>query len=163
MRQAVLGTATTRADREDYRPASRAGIARDAHASSSVACADFPGRQAVFLTAADQDAAEGIREELAVAASGPGARNGVSQFLRTHCDVRDSRARGDASHEYATTGLPRGQASCPRTRVCTIAVSRSYTCASTDRPGLHSMVATAPAGVVSLANRVSLQPAHQRL
>jgi hypothetical protein len=30
-------------------------------------------------------------------------------------------------------------------------------------PGLHSMVATAPAGVVSLANRVSLQPAHQRL
>jgi len=25
------------------------------------------------------------------------------------------------------------------------------------------MVATAPAGVVSLANRVSLQPAHQRL
>jgi hypothetical protein len=43
------------------------------------------------------------------------------------------------------------------------AVLRSYTCASTDRPGLHSMVATAPAGVVSLANRVSLQPAHQRL
>jgi hypothetical protein len=81
-RQAVLGTATTRAGREGYRPASRAGIARDAQAGSSVACADFPGRQAVFLTAADQDAAEGIREELAAAAADPGARNGVSQFLR---------------------------------------------------------------------------------
>jgi len=49
-----LGTAVTRAGREGYRPASSAGIARDAHAGSSVACADFPGRQAVFLTAADQ-------------------------------------------------------------------------------------------------------------
>jgi hypothetical protein len=82
-----FGTAITRADREGYRPASSAGIARDAHAGSSVACADFPGRQAVFLTAADQDAAEGIREELAAAAAGPGARNGVSQFLRALTDV----------------------------------------------------------------------------
>jgi hypothetical protein len=82
-----LGTAITRAGREGYWPASSAGIARDAHASSSVACADFPGGQAVFLTAADQDAAEGIREELATAAARPGARNGVSQFLRAHCDV----------------------------------------------------------------------------
>jgi len=37
-----LGTAITRAGREGYWPASSAGIARDAHASSSVACADFP-------------------------------------------------------------------------------------------------------------------------
>ena len=81
-----MGTAITRAGREGYWPASSAGIARDAHASN-VARADFPGRQAVFLTAADQDAAEGIREELAAAAAGPGARNGVSQFLRAHCDV----------------------------------------------------------------------------
>jgi hypothetical protein len=79
-----LGTAITRLGREGYRPASSAGIARGAHASSSVAWADFAGRQAVFLTAADQDAAEGIREELAAA---PGARNGVSQFLRALSDV----------------------------------------------------------------------------
>jgi hypothetical protein len=79
---------------------------------------------------------------------------------------RDGRARGDASHEYATTGLPRGQAPGPPAPAPAYVRSRSlrsYTCASTDRPGLHSMVATAPAGVVSLANRVSLQPAHQRL
>ena len=82
-----MGTAITRAGREGYRPASRAGMARDAHASSSVACADFPDRRAVFLTAADQDAAEGIREELAAAAAGPGAWNGVSQFLRAVSDV----------------------------------------------------------------------------
>ena len=37
---------------------------------------------------------------------------------------RDRGARGDASYEYATTGLPRGRAPCPRTRVCTIAVSK---------------------------------------
>ena len=82
-----MGTAITRVGREGYRPASNAGIARGAHASSSVAWADFAGRQAVFLTAADQDAAEGIREELAAAAAGPGARNGVSQFLRALSDV----------------------------------------------------------------------------
>jgi len=107
-----LGTAVTRAGREGYRPASSAGIARDAHAGS-VACADFPGRQAVFLTAADQDAAEGIREELAAAAADLGARNGVSQFLRRSVMSRDRGARGDGSHEYAATGLPRGQAPGP--------------------------------------------------
>ena len=68
--------------------ASNAGIARDAHARQQRCLrADFAGRQAVFLTAADQDAAEGIREELAAAAAGPGARNGVSQFLRALSDV----------------------------------------------------------------------------
>jgi hypothetical protein len=34
-------------------------MARDAHAGSGVACADFRGRRAVFLTAADQDASGG--------------------------------------------------------------------------------------------------------
>jgi hypothetical protein len=51
-----LGTTITRTGREGYRPASSAGIARDAHADSSVAFAYFRGRRAVFLTAADQDA-----------------------------------------------------------------------------------------------------------
>ncbi|HEX3309641.1 MAG TPA: hypothetical protein VHS32_25610, partial [Streptosporangiaceae bacterium] len=54
-----LGTAITRTGCEGYRPASSAGIARDTHAGSSVACADFRGRRAVFLTAADQDASGG--------------------------------------------------------------------------------------------------------
>jgi hypothetical protein len=82
-----LGTAITRTGREGYRPASSAGIARDAHADSSVAFAYFRGRRAVFLTAADQDAQRrGIRDELAAAAAGPAARNGVSHFFRAIVD-----------------------------------------------------------------------------
>jgi hypothetical protein len=41
----------------------------------------------MFLTAADQDASGGIREELAAAAAGPGGRNGVGHFFRAIADV----------------------------------------------------------------------------
>lgn len=58
-----------------------------AAASGGVACADFPSRRAVFLTAADQDASRGMREELAVAAADRGAGNGVSHFFRPIADV----------------------------------------------------------------------------
>src|SRR5947207_5795853 len=86
----------------------------------------------------------------------------VSFFAPT-ATSRDRRARGGASHEYATTGLPRGRPPVPAP-----AYVRSRSQGHTPAPPRIAlvcipMVATGPAGVVSLANRVSLQPAHQRL
>ena len=81
----------------------------------------------MFLTAADQDAAEGIREELAAAAAGPGARNGVSQFLRALSDVPGepgSRRRQPRVRDHRSPARAGPRAPCPRTRVCTIAVSK---------------------------------------
>jgi hypothetical protein len=60
-----------------------AGVARAAHAGSTVGYACFPGREAVFRTATDEDASRVIREELATAVASAGAGNGVSQFVRT--------------------------------------------------------------------------------
>ena len=77
-----------------------------------------------------------------------------------HAGDEDSPATG-AVADAVTGRTPRRQTPCPAPAYVR---SRSQGYASApprDRPGLHSMVASAPAGVVSLANRVSVQPAHQ--
>jgi len=85
----ALGAAITGFGREGYRSTPIAGIARDAHAGSTVAYAYLPGREAMFHTAADQDASGIVREELAAAVASAGARNGASHFFRTIADVLD--------------------------------------------------------------------------
>ena len=77
-----------------------------------------------------------------------------------HAGDEDSPAIG-AVADAVTGRTPRRQTPCPAPAYVR---SRSQGYASApprDRPGLHSMVASAPAGVVSLANRVSVQPARQ--
>ena len=117
------GTAITRSGREGCRSTSRAGIARDAHAGSSVAYACFPGRQAVFLTAAGQDASGGvIREELAA----------------VHPHRRDHAVPAHACGPARACGRcvqPRHRGRAPGTVAIRLApVSRSCTCASTGSP-----------------------------
>ena len=63
------GAAATWFGREGYRCTPVTVIARDVHAGSTVAYAYFPGREAVFRTAAEADASGIIREELAAAAA----------------------------------------------------------------------------------------------
>lgn len=64
-RQAILDAAITRFGRDGYRATSVADIARDAGVGGTVAYAYFPGKEALFLAAADEDAAGVIGEGLA--------------------------------------------------------------------------------------------------
>ena len=94
-----------------------------AHVGSSVAYACFPGRQAVFLTAAGQDASGGvIREELAAA----------------HPHRRDHAVPAHACGPARAWGRwvqPRHRGRAPGTVAIRLApVSRSCTCASTGSP-----------------------------
>jgi len=66
-RRAVLDAAIVRFGRDGYRAASVADIARDAGVGGTVAYAYFPGKEALFLAAADEDAAAVIDEGLAAA------------------------------------------------------------------------------------------------
>jgi AcrR family transcriptional regulator len=63
-RQAILGAAITRFGRDGYRSTSVADIARDAGVGATVAYAYFPGKEALFLAAVDEDAAAVISEGL---------------------------------------------------------------------------------------------------
>ena len=84
-----LGAPIIRFGREGHRFTSSAGIARDAHAGSTVAYAYFPSGEAAFLTAADQDVSRVSCEELAGAVAGAGARTGASHFFRVIADAPD--------------------------------------------------------------------------
>ena len=64
-RQAILDAAITRFGREGFRATSVADIARDAGVGGTVAYAYFPGKEALFLAAVDEDAAGVIGEGLA--------------------------------------------------------------------------------------------------
>ena len=64
-RQAILGAAVARFGRDGYRATSVADIARDAGVGGTVAYAYFPGKEALFLAALDEDAAAVINEGLA--------------------------------------------------------------------------------------------------
>ena len=70
-RRAVLDAAITRFGREGYRATSVADIARDAGVGGTVAYAYFPNKEALFIAAADEDAAAIITEGLAAAVSEP--------------------------------------------------------------------------------------------
>ena len=61
-RKAILDAAVARFGRDGYRRTSLADIARDARASGTAAYAYFPGKEALFLAAVDEDAA-GVIEE----------------------------------------------------------------------------------------------------
>jgi AcrR family transcriptional regulator len=56
-RRAILGAAIARFGREGFRATSVADIARDAGVSGTAAYAYFPGKEALFLAAIDEDAA----------------------------------------------------------------------------------------------------------
>jgi AcrR family transcriptional regulator len=62
--RAVLEAAIARFGREGYRATSVADIARDAGVGGTVAYAYFPGKEALFLAAVDEDAAAVINEAL---------------------------------------------------------------------------------------------------
>src|SRR5688500_666405 len=64
-RDAVLRAAVERFGREGYRATSVADIARDAGIGGTVAYAYFPGKEALFFAAVDEDAAGVIGEGLA--------------------------------------------------------------------------------------------------
>src|SRR5947209_3985822 len=61
-RQAILDAAIARFGRDGYRATSVADIARDAGVGGTVAYAYFPGKEALFLAAVDEDAASLIGE-----------------------------------------------------------------------------------------------------
>lgn len=61
-RQALLAAAVERFGRDGYRATSVADIARDAGLGGTVAYAYFPGKEALFLAAVDEDAAAVIEE-----------------------------------------------------------------------------------------------------
>ena len=63
-RQAILEAAIVRFGRDGYRGTSLADIARDAGVGGTVAYAYFPGKEALFLAAVDEDAAAVIDEGL---------------------------------------------------------------------------------------------------
>jgi AcrR family transcriptional regulator len=63
-RRAILDAAIDRFGRDGYRATSVADIARDAAVGGTVAYAYFPGKEALFLAAVDEDAARVIGEGL---------------------------------------------------------------------------------------------------
>lgn len=63
-RRAILDAAIARFGREGFRATSVADIARDAGVSGTAAYAYFPGKEALFLAALDEDAAGVIEEGL---------------------------------------------------------------------------------------------------
>jgi AcrR family transcriptional regulator len=64
-RQGILAAAIVRFGRDGFRATSVADIARDAGVGGTVAYAYFPGKEALFLAAVDEDAAGVIEEGLA--------------------------------------------------------------------------------------------------
>ena len=64
-RQAILDAAIERFGRDGFRATSVADIARDAGIGGTVAYAYFPGKEALFFAAVDEDAAGVIGEGLA--------------------------------------------------------------------------------------------------
>lgn len=64
-RQAILEAAIGRFGRDGFRATSVADIARDAGVGGTVAYAYFPGKEALFLAAVDEDAAGVISEGMA--------------------------------------------------------------------------------------------------
>jgi AcrR family transcriptional regulator len=69
-RAAILDAAIARFGRDGYRATAVADIARDAHVGGTVAYAYFPGKDALFLAAVDEDAAAVINEGLSSVIAG---------------------------------------------------------------------------------------------
>jgi AcrR family transcriptional regulator len=71
-RQAILQAAIARFGRDGYRATSVADIARDAGVGGTAAYAYFPGKEALFLAAIDEDAAGVIEEGVTSLHAEPG-------------------------------------------------------------------------------------------
>ncbi|MHB8681758.1 MAG: TetR/AcrR family transcriptional regulator [Acidimicrobiales bacterium] len=69
-RQAILAAAAARFGRDGFRSTSVADIAREAGVGGTVAYAYFPGKEALFLAAVDEDAAAVIAEGLSAVLEG---------------------------------------------------------------------------------------------
>jgi AcrR family transcriptional regulator len=78
-RREILDAAIVRFGRDGYRATSVADIARDAAVGGTVPYAYFPNKEALFLAAADEDAAGVINEAL----SGVFARSGLPNWKET--------------------------------------------------------------------------------
>jgi AcrR family transcriptional regulator len=74
-RRAILDAAIARFGREGYRATSVADIARDASVGGTVTYAYFPSKEALFLAAVDEDAADMIGEGLSQAVDMLGQRD----------------------------------------------------------------------------------------
>lgn len=70
-RSTILAAAIERFGRDGFRATSVADIARDAGVGPTAVYAYFPGKEALFLAAVDEDAAAVIEEGLAVVGGGP--------------------------------------------------------------------------------------------
>jgi AcrR family transcriptional regulator len=72
-REAILRAAIDRFGRDGYRSTSVADVARDASVSGTLAYAYFPNKEALFLSAVDEDAAAVINEGLSTILDDPDA------------------------------------------------------------------------------------------
>src|SRR6476661_2715151 len=70
-RAAILAAAIARFGRDGYRATSVADIARDASVGGTVAYAYFPNKEALFLSAVDEDAAAVIEGGLSIVLGDP--------------------------------------------------------------------------------------------
>src|SRR6185437_8204787 len=105
-----LAAAATRFGREGYRSTPVTGLARDAQAGRTAAYACFPGREAVFRTAAEAEASGVIREELAAAAAPrwrPGPIRYSSPARLTRYSARTAGPLGHTSQSASATACPR--------------------------------------------------------
>ncbi|HET6952731.1 MAG TPA: TetR/AcrR family transcriptional regulator [Acidimicrobiales bacterium] len=82
-RREILAAAIVRFGRDGYRPTSVADIARDAAVGGTVPYTYFPNKEALFLAAADEDAAGAIHEALAAAFRSPGMPDWQEALLGT--------------------------------------------------------------------------------
>jgi AcrR family transcriptional regulator len=82
-RRAVLEAAIARFGRDGYRATSVADIARDAGVGGTVAYAYFPGKDALFLAAVDEDATAVIQEGLSEVVDGQKAADWRQTLLVT--------------------------------------------------------------------------------
>jgi|ERR1700733_1309900 len=88
-RQAILDAAIARFGREGYRATSVADIARDAAVGGTVAYAYFPSKEALFLTAVDEDAAAVIHEGVCGTVGESDPRRWRQTFIFTVVNVLD--------------------------------------------------------------------------
>ncbi|HWE67551.1 MAG TPA: TetR/AcrR family transcriptional regulator [Acidimicrobiales bacterium] len=86
-RRAILDSAIARFGRDGYRSTSVADIARDAAVGGTVAYAYFPGKEALFLAAVDEDAAAVIHEGLSTVMDDADIRNWRDTLIFTLVDA----------------------------------------------------------------------------
>ncbi|HWC38916.1 MAG TPA: TetR/AcrR family transcriptional regulator [Acidimicrobiales bacterium] len=103
-RRAVLDAAIVRFGRDGYRATSVTDIARDASVGGTVAYIYFPGKEALFLAAADEDSAAVIHEGLSRCMEDPDWRQALMRGLLAALDRHPLAKRLLAGLEPEVTG-----------------------------------------------------------